>query len=65
MLTVPALEIHVHSVCENVGMLSVALPPVLVATGATVGGAPLVPGVLLSVPQTWAVPAFRLTFWTP
>ena len=53
-----------HSFCEPIGMLSVALPPVLVATGARAGGVPEVAGVLVSVPHTWAVPAARLTFWT-
>jgi hypothetical protein len=43
------------------GMLSVALPPELVATGAMVTGA--LAALLLLVPQIWAVPAARLTSW--
>ena len=42
-------------------MLSVALPALLVATGFSAGGVPELTGALVSVPQTWAVPAARLT----
>ncbi len=54
------LDVQVHSFCDHSGMLSVADPPELVATGAMVTGA--LAAVLLLVPQIWAVPAVRLTF---
>ena len=57
---VPPVDVQVHSFCDHSGMLSVALPPVLVATGAMVTGA--LAALLLLVPQSWAVPAARLTF---
>ncbi len=50
---------QVHSFWDQRGMLSVALPPVLVATGAMVTGA--LATVLLLVPQICPVPAARLT----
>ena len=55
------LDDQVHSFWDHSGMLSVAVPPVLVATGAMITGA--LATVLLLVPQIWAVPAARLTFW--
>ena len=55
------LDVQVHSFCDHSGMLSVALPPELVATGAMVTGA--LAAVLLLVPQISAVPVARLTSW--
>ncbi len=45
----PARDVQVHSFCDQSGMLSVARPPVLVATGAMVTGA--LAALLLLVPQ--------------
>jgi hypothetical protein len=51
MLTVPLLAVQVHSGCEPSGMLAVALPAVLVATGAIAGGVPELIEALVLVPQ--------------
>ena len=61
METVAPLDDQVHSFWDQSAMLSVALPAALVATGAMVTGADA--AVLLSVPQSWALPVVRLTFW--
>ena len=61
MDTVAPLDDQVHSFWDHSGMLSVAVPTVLVATGAMITGA--LATLLLLVPHIWAVPVARLTFW--
>jgi hypothetical protein len=63
MLTVPPVATHVHSGCDPIGMLAVALPALLVATGANAGGVPLLAGAFVSVPHSCPVPAARFTFF--
>ena len=63
MLTVPPVVTQVHSGCDPMAMLAVALPLLFVATGANAGGVPLLAGAFVSVPHSCPVPAARLTFF--
>jgi hypothetical protein len=62
---VPELAVQVHSFWLSMGMVMVADPALLVAVALMDGGVPEVSGVLLSVPQSWATPVVKFTFWIP